>query len=502
MRTAKRIFILLCCALLCLVLPGFPARAAEGVRYLVTAARANILPEPDLTETPVGEIPGGTYVYATEQREGFLYVRLQATGVEGWVHASLLSFADPSGASANGVKRIYIKTLPAKTVYTEDEEPFESAGLAVWASYSDGRKDGPVTGWRLYAPALDSVGEKTVSVVYRTAGGASFSATFPVTVVKVPLAGLRVKTPPAKTAYIEEQTAELAGLVLAASYTDGRPDREFTAEEILGDPDFTVADCHGEASGAPLTQGAHTLAFTYKYAEIRCELTLTARARELVSFTVASPPDRTTVYNKTEVPDLSGLTLRAAYDNGAEELLTAADCEIECDPAAFVLGPGNPVTLRYGGKSVTLTFRLAQEVPTGIRAVPPEILAFSLGEEPDLTQMKVYVVYSSGRREETQNYSVSEINTRQIGAQTVTVTSGDYSDVFTIYIQEFYRLGDVSGDGQITAYDARLALRAAVGYIHYTGRLLNAVDADRNGIVTAADARLILRAAVGLEYLS
>ena len=81
----------------------------------------------------------------------------------------------------------------------------------------------------------------------------------------------------------------------------------------------------------------------------------------------------------------------------------------------------------------------------------------------------------------------------------MTVTCGDYSDVFTIYIQEFYRLGDVSGDGQITAWDARLALRAAVGYIHYTGRLLNAADATRDGSVTAADARRILRAAVSLE---
>ena len=142
MRSAKRILICaLCCALLC-ALPGLPARAAEGVRYLVTAARANILPEPDLTQTPIGEIPGGTYVYATAEQNGFFHVRLRASGVEGWVHASLLTFADPSGNTANGVKRVYIKTPPDKTVYTEDEEPFESAGLSVWASYADGRKDG------------------------------------------------------------------------------------------------------------------------------------------------------------------------------------------------------------------------------------------------------------------------------------------------------------------------------------------------------------------------
>ena len=371
MRSAIKILsLLLCCALLC-AMPGLPARAAGGVRYLVTAARANILPEPDLTQSPVGEIPGGTYVYSTAEQNGFLYVRLQASGVEGWVHASLLTFADPSGETANGVKRVYIKTPPGKTVYTEDEETFESAGLSVWASYADGRADGPVSGWRLYAPALDFPGEKTVTVVYRTAGGASFSATFPVTVVKVPLAGLRMKTPPEKTAYIEGQKVDLTGLTLTASYTDGRPDRDFSLEEILSDPDFSVADCHGEAAGEALKPGLHTLTFTYKYEEIRCALPLTAREKKLVSLSVATPPDETTVYSKTELPDLRGLTLRASYDNGEETLLTAADCEIVCDPASFVLGPGNPLTLKYGGMSVTLTFRYAQEALTGIRAVPP-----------------------------------------------------------------------------------------------------------------------------------
>ena len=187
---------------------------------------------------------------------------------------------------------------------------------------------------------------------------------------------------------------------------------------------------------------------------------------------------------------------------GNEERLTAADCGIVCEPERFVLGEGNPVTLVYGGREATVYFRYAREIPTGLSVVPPDILAFSLGEAVDLSALKVYIVYNSGRREETTDYALSAVDSRQIGAQTVTVTCGEFSNVFTIYIQEFYRLGDVSGDGKITAYDARLVLRAAVGYIHYTGRLLRAADADRDGKLTASDARLVLRAAVGLENVS
>ena len=61
--------------------------------------------------------------------------------------------------------------------------------------------------------------------------------------------------------------------------------------------------------------------------------------------------------------------------------------------------------------------------------------------------------------------------------------------------------GDVDGDAEITAADARLALRRAVELEDYavgSDRFV-ACDVDHNGEVTAADARLILRAAVELE---
>ena len=61
--------------------------------------------------------------------------------------------------------------------------------------------------------------------------------------------------------------------------------------------------------------------------------------------------------------------------------------------------------------------------------------------------------------------------------------------------------GDVDGDGEITAADARLALRRAVDLEDYAPGSAEflACDVDKDGDVTAADARLILRAAVDLE---
>ena len=63
------------------------------------------------------------------------------------------------------------------------------------------------------------------------------------------------------------------------------------------------------------------------------------------------------------------------------------------------------------------------------------------------------------------------------------------------------KLGDVDEDGEITAADARLALRKAVDLETYApgSREFLACDVDKDGEVTAADARKILRAAVELE---
>ncbi len=80
-------------------------------------------------------------------------------------------------------------------------------------------------------------------------------------------------------------------------------------------------------------------------------------------------------------------------------------------------------------------------------------------------------------------------------------------DLITGLFDESYELpaafvlGDVDMSGDISASDARLALRASVGLETLAGAAAKAADADKSGDISAADARLILRASVGLETL-
>lgn len=60
--------------------------------------------------------------------------------------------------------------------------------------------------------------------------------------------------------------------------------------------------------------------------------------------------------------------------------------------------------------------------------------------------------------------------------------------------------GDADGDGTVTAADARLVLRTAVG-LEEPSAFSEQMDVDGDQAITATDARLILRYAVGLEII-
>ena len=62
-------------------------------------------------------------------------------------------------------------------------------------------------------------------------------------------------------------------------------------------------------------------------------------------------------------------------------------------------------------------------------------------------------------------------------------------------------MGDVDGDGTLSASDARSVLRASVNLEVLEGDAFKAADVDRDGKLTAADARSVLRASVNLENL-
>ena len=84
--------------------------------------------------------------------------------------------------------------------------------------------------------------------------------------------------------------------------------------------------------------------------------------------------------------------------------------------------------------------------------------------------------------------------------QNITINRGN-DTLLRAKPQAKFILGDVNGDNQITAEDARLALRLSAGLetLEKLNETVDGVDYNMDGQITAEDARRILRKSAGLE---
>ena len=504
----KKLSAVVLAALIVLSCTASAFAAVTGARYIVDADFARVFDKPSSDAGFLFEVPGNTYVRivtdendSVKEENGFLLADVPSQGT-GWIFAADLARAEAD--SDTDIADIYIASYPDKTEYVETEESFDPAGLTVKARLKNGGER-TLTGYSIFTESFNSVGTKKVTVLYRPENYAKyFTVSFTVGTVRIPVVSLDADISNMKTSYIENTPLDLAGIKLKATYSDGRADAYFTATDIINNKSFTVTVDNGKTDAAKLTDGTHTVTVAYRYSDISYSFDIGVRKKTLVSLIITTEPNSLTVYSLDEIPSLEGLTLVAGYDNGETQTLTAADCAVSCElPLHY--GSGNIVTVSYGELARTLDFTARPLEEKRLKLTLPQVLTFILGEEIDLSGLKVEIEYTDGSVKEVTDYKMSDIeplNTEKLG-QDVVVTSGMFSETFTIFIIPNYQRGDIDGDGEVTVKDARYALRQAVGLIELTvnSKPYTAADADKDGSVSVRDARLILRGAVGLEKL-
>ena len=118
------------------------------------------------------------------------------------------------------VSEIEVNTLPEKTEFLSGDS-FDSTGLSILVKYTDGTSEIKTTGYEVSGFDSGSVGEKTITVTYKT-----HTATFKVTVYD--LSGIRITSFPSKIYYKIGETFDPSGLTVASVRQDG------TEEEIAG----------------------------------------------------------------------------------------------------------------------------------------------------------------------------------------------------------------------------------------------------------------------------
>lgn len=112
---------------------------------------------------------------------------------------------------------IEISNPPTKTAYKYGEV-FSPAGMAVTARYTDGQSR-TVTDYTYSPTGALKLSDTTITVSY-TEGDVTKTTTQAITVAKV-LSGIKITTPPNRTAYFEREVFDPAGMVVTANYTDG-----------------------------------------------------------------------------------------------------------------------------------------------------------------------------------------------------------------------------------------------------------------------------------------
>ena len=129
---------------------------------------------------------------------------------------------------------------------------------------------------------------------------------------------------------------------------------------------------------------------------------------------------------------------------------------------------------------------------------------YTYGEETPLYAVDPPAGYAFGGWYRTEDFSGEEVTA--IGAD----ETGDVllyalwltGDASTEAQLRSAGWGDLDYDGDVTAADARLALRAAVGLEDLSPATVARADFAKLGRLTATNARILLRIAVGLDTLT
>lgn len=123
------------------------------------------------------------------------------------------------------ISGIEVKTMPAKVEYPKGDV-FDTTGLSILVKYTDGTSEAITTGFEVSGFDSSSVGEKTITVTYKT-----HTATFKVTVYD--LSGIRITSFPSKVYYKIGETFDPSGLTVAEVRQDGT-EKEITDYDISG----------------------------------------------------------------------------------------------------------------------------------------------------------------------------------------------------------------------------------------------------------------------------
>lgn len=213
---------------------GSPWGASGTITWLIRATRLEVTHMPTKSRYFVGETfdSAGLVITAyyndntSEQVTGYT---LSSPDMSVYGNKTVTVTFDEKTVDFNilvvDISGIEVKTMPTKVEYQKGDV-FDTTGLSILVKYTDGTSETKTTGFEVSGFDSSSVGEKTITVTYKT-----HTTTFKVTVYD--LSGIRITSFPSKVYYKIGETFDPSGLTVAEVRQDGT-EKEITDYDISG----------------------------------------------------------------------------------------------------------------------------------------------------------------------------------------------------------------------------------------------------------------------------
>ena len=239
------------------------------------------------------------------------------------------------------------------------------------------------------------------------------------------LTGISLNTDSVKKEYTYGETLNLAGLVVTASYSNN------TTTQVTN---YTT----NIANGSELkTLGENDIVVTYE--------TFTASFKITVSKVFTGIELDTTnvkkVYGYNESLDLTGLVVKAKFNDNSEAVVTEYTTDPANGTALTNLGE-NTVTVTYQEKTASFKVtvnKVLESIRVDATSVKKE---YYYAETLDLTGLTVYAKYNNNTEEAVTNYTTSVANgseLKTLGENTITVTYETFTAEFKVNVSKKFQ---------------------------------------------------------------
>lgn len=277
---------------------------------------------------------------------------------------------------------------------------------------------------------------------------------------KIPatVSSISIQSKPSKTVYTIGEKFDASGLSVKVTMSDGTT-KTITSGFTLSNPDMTVTG----TKTVTVTYSGKTASFTITVKA--AEPSVNAGTLRLITPASARIGQTVQIPVQLDKASLGTLTFTVTYDRTKLKY-------VSCTESAFDMCDA------YAGNAGVV--KLACIDNTAVSAGRIAVLTFEvIAPAACLTDLTVAI---------EEAYDGSD--------KAVSLAGGTWN----LSVVKTW-LGDVNGDGKITAIDARWALQAASGARMLTEEQKAAADANGDGKITAIDARWILQAASGSRVL-